>query len=153
MSTSIRIGDINPCFASGSGKPSHSGKALFLCRYNFHRCFLLLKLEVFVKQAVAVVADRYIVGQKDNLSRRMRAGFLFFRWHQIDPRNCSLFLVRGRGLFGWFCATRLVVLRLCPTGGRGWVRPPRRTGGPRGAHALAGLADDDGAAADLAAPL
>ena len=30
----------------------------------------------------------------------MRAGFLFFRWHQIDLRNCSLFLVRRRDCSG-----------------------------------------------------
>ena len=78
-------------------------------RDNLRWLVLLDEFEVVVKEAVAVVTNRDIVGKHDDVHGRVRTGFLSFRWHQIDLRNCSYFLVR-RGLFGWFWPTRVVVL-------------------------------------------
>ena len=72
--------------------------------------FLLYQLQVFIEQSIAMVADRNVVGQNHDELRGMGTGFLFFRRHKIDLRNCSYFLVQRRRLFGWFYATRVVVL-------------------------------------------
>src|SRR6516162_11874328 len=56
------------------------------------------------------MANRDIVGEKDDGIARMGTGFLSFRRHQIDLCHCSLFVVWRRSWFGWFWATTLVVL-------------------------------------------
>ena len=81
-----------------------------LGRDNLHRWyFFLLQFEVLIQKTVAVVANRNVIGEKDDCRDRVRTGFLFFSRVKIDIRNCSLFLV-GFGLFGWRWATRVVVL-------------------------------------------
>ena len=57
-----------------------------------------------------MVTNRDSVGEKHDELRGMGTGFLSFRRQQIDLVNCSLFLVKKGGLFGWFCPTRVVVL-------------------------------------------
>src|SRR4051812_13476051 len=67
------------------------------------------ELQGFVKQSIAVVTDGDGIGEIHDGRGRVQTGFLFFRWHQIDLRNCSYFLVRREDLFGSFWATRVVV--------------------------------------------
>ena len=80
------------------------------CRDNLRWLVLLDESEVVVKEAVAVVTNRDIVGKHDDVLGRVRTGFLSFRREQIDLRNCSYFLVKRRRLFGSFWPTRVVVL-------------------------------------------
>ena len=56
-------------FAYGSAKASHFGKALLCSPDILNGFFLSDELEVFIKQTVAVVANRDVVGKDDDLSR------------------------------------------------------------------------------------
>src|SRR5262249_15649657 len=91
---------------------------------------LLNKHKVLIQKAVAVMADNNVIREMYDFREGMGTGYLFFRWptgttweqlgpnwyqlgffsEKIDIINCSLFLVRRRGLFGSFWPTGVVVL-------------------------------------------
>jgi hypothetical protein len=69
---------------------------LYLGCDSLRRRFLLYKLQVFVQESPAVMADRHVIdGEVDNFSGRVRAGFLFFR-RRASAESCSMIILVQR---------------------------------------------------------
>jgi hypothetical protein len=101
---------LHQCFSTPFCAPTYCSFSVALnSTYPLSGFVLLSQLKVLVQESIAVVAEGDVIAEIDDFSRGMRTGFLFFCRVKIDLRNCSLFLVRREGLFGWFWTTRVVV--------------------------------------------